>query len=217
LRTAGADVSVVALWKSYILQDREVISGQNPFSDEALLKLLKARKKWVGEVIGKSDQTKISERHVQRIGANQAFGAMPSLLGMTMPASWNHNWLTAEFGIEYSGYAAYVRVHRIELLRFLGHFEAGFGAFEIAGYLLEFFFGCGFGEIGFGALFGGLGAADVDFLSALRGLRKDGHFVGQNFGKSPCDRQMMSDIGVAISDLADGKFGDQGRVAGKHA
>ena len=26
--------------KSYVLQDREVISGQNPFSDEALLKLL---------------------------------------------------------------------------------------------------------------------------------------------------------------------------------
>jgi putative intracellular protease/amidase len=40
LRTAGADVSVVAPWGSYALQDREVISGQNPFSDEALLKLL---------------------------------------------------------------------------------------------------------------------------------------------------------------------------------
>ncbi len=40
LRTAGADVSVLAPWKSYVLQDREVISGQNPFSDEALLKLL---------------------------------------------------------------------------------------------------------------------------------------------------------------------------------
>ncbi len=40
LRTAGADVSVAAPWKSYVLQDREVISGQNPFSDEALLQLL---------------------------------------------------------------------------------------------------------------------------------------------------------------------------------
>jgi putative intracellular protease/amidase len=40
LRTAGGDVSVVAPWKSYVLQDREVISGQNPFSDEALVKLL---------------------------------------------------------------------------------------------------------------------------------------------------------------------------------
>jgi len=40
LRTAGGDVSVVAPWQSYVLQDREVISGQNPFSDEALLKLL---------------------------------------------------------------------------------------------------------------------------------------------------------------------------------
>src|SRR5207249_1504823 len=40
LRAAGGDVSVVAPWKSYVLQDREVISGQNPFSDEALLKLL---------------------------------------------------------------------------------------------------------------------------------------------------------------------------------
>src|SRR6202049_790459 len=40
LRTAGGDVSVVAPWKSYVLQDREVISGQNPFSDEALLQLL---------------------------------------------------------------------------------------------------------------------------------------------------------------------------------
>jgi len=40
LSTAGADVSVLAPWKSYALQDRELISGQNPFSDEALLKLL---------------------------------------------------------------------------------------------------------------------------------------------------------------------------------
>ncbi len=40
LRTAGADVSVVAPWQSYVLHDREVISGQNPFSDQALLKLL---------------------------------------------------------------------------------------------------------------------------------------------------------------------------------
>ena len=40
LRTAGGDVSVVAPWKSYVLEDRELISGQNPFSDEALLKLL---------------------------------------------------------------------------------------------------------------------------------------------------------------------------------
>jgi len=40
LRTAGGDVSVVEPWKSFVLQDRELISGQNPFSDEALLKLL---------------------------------------------------------------------------------------------------------------------------------------------------------------------------------
>jgi putative intracellular protease/amidase len=40
LHTAGADVSVVEPWKSYVIQDRELISGQNPFSDEALLKLL---------------------------------------------------------------------------------------------------------------------------------------------------------------------------------
>src|SRR6202044_474057 len=40
LQTAGGDVSVLPPWKSYVLQDREVISGQNPFSDEALLKLL---------------------------------------------------------------------------------------------------------------------------------------------------------------------------------
>jgi putative intracellular protease/amidase len=42
LRTAGGDVSVVAPWGSYALQDRELISGQNPFSDQALLKLLQA-------------------------------------------------------------------------------------------------------------------------------------------------------------------------------
>src|SRR5580704_13974015 len=40
LGTAGGDVSVVEPWKSYVLQDRELISGQNPFSDDALLKLL---------------------------------------------------------------------------------------------------------------------------------------------------------------------------------
>jgi putative intracellular protease/amidase len=31
---------VAAPWQSYVLQDRELISGQNPFSDEALLKFL---------------------------------------------------------------------------------------------------------------------------------------------------------------------------------
>jgi putative intracellular protease/amidase len=40
LRTAGGDVSVVAPWQSYVLQDRELISGQNPFSDQELLKHL---------------------------------------------------------------------------------------------------------------------------------------------------------------------------------
>jgi putative intracellular protease/amidase len=33
-------VSVLAPWSSYVVQDRELISGQNPFSDQALLKLL---------------------------------------------------------------------------------------------------------------------------------------------------------------------------------
>ena len=42
LRTAGGGVSVVAPWGGYALQDRELISGQNPFSDEAVLKLLLA-------------------------------------------------------------------------------------------------------------------------------------------------------------------------------
>ena len=40
LKTAGGDVSVLPPWQSYVLHDRELISGQNPFSDQALLKLL---------------------------------------------------------------------------------------------------------------------------------------------------------------------------------
>jgi hypothetical protein len=40
LRTAGGDVRVAAPWQSYVLQDRELISGQNLFSDQTLLKLL---------------------------------------------------------------------------------------------------------------------------------------------------------------------------------
>ncbi len=40
LRTAGGDVSVEPPWSSYVIQDRELISCQNPFSDQALLKLL---------------------------------------------------------------------------------------------------------------------------------------------------------------------------------
>jgi putative intracellular protease/amidase len=40
LRTAGGNVGVVEPWKSYVLQDRELISGQNPFSDQELLNLL---------------------------------------------------------------------------------------------------------------------------------------------------------------------------------
>jgi putative intracellular protease/amidase len=50
LTTAGADVSVAAPWTSYVLQDRELVSGQNPFSDQALLHLLlpalNAKQKW---------------------------------------------------------------------------------------------------------------------------------------------------------------------------
>jgi putative intracellular protease/amidase len=37
LSTAGGDVSVLAPWTSYVVQDRELISGQNPFSDHDLL------------------------------------------------------------------------------------------------------------------------------------------------------------------------------------
>jgi putative intracellular protease/amidase len=40
LQTAGGDVSVKAPWTSYVLHDRELISGQNPFSDHALLDIL---------------------------------------------------------------------------------------------------------------------------------------------------------------------------------
>jgi putative intracellular protease/amidase len=40
LSTAGGDVSVLAPWSSYVLHDRELISGQNPFSDQALLQIL---------------------------------------------------------------------------------------------------------------------------------------------------------------------------------
>ena len=36
LSTAGGDVSVLAPWTSYVVHHRELISGQNPFSDEAL-------------------------------------------------------------------------------------------------------------------------------------------------------------------------------------
>lgn len=50
LRTAGGDVSVVAPWQSYVLQDRELISGQNPFSDEALLELLLPALNAIGNV-----------------------------------------------------------------------------------------------------------------------------------------------------------------------
>jgi putative intracellular protease/amidase len=31
---------MLAPWKSYVVHDRELISGQNPFSDQALLDLL---------------------------------------------------------------------------------------------------------------------------------------------------------------------------------
>ncbi len=40
LSTAGGDVSVLAPWTSYVIEDRELISGQNPFSDQALLEHL---------------------------------------------------------------------------------------------------------------------------------------------------------------------------------
>jgi len=40
LTTVGGDVSVLAPWTSYVVQDRELISGQNPFSDYELLKRL---------------------------------------------------------------------------------------------------------------------------------------------------------------------------------
>jgi len=45
LQTAGGDVSVLAPWSSYVVHDRELISGQNPFSDQELLKHLIPEKK----------------------------------------------------------------------------------------------------------------------------------------------------------------------------
>jgi putative intracellular protease/amidase len=52
-----ADASAVAPWGSYILQDREVISGQNPFSDEAFLKLLLPALNRKKKCVGKGDST----------------------------------------------------------------------------------------------------------------------------------------------------------------
>jgi putative intracellular protease/amidase len=43
MRTAGGDVKVAPPWSSQVVQDRELITGQNPFSDNALAeKLLSA-------------------------------------------------------------------------------------------------------------------------------------------------------------------------------
>ena len=40
LSAAGGNVNVAAAWNSNAIRDRELITGQNPFSDEALAKLL---------------------------------------------------------------------------------------------------------------------------------------------------------------------------------
>ena len=40
LRSAGGDVRVTQPWSSQVMQDRELITGQNPFSDDALAKTL---------------------------------------------------------------------------------------------------------------------------------------------------------------------------------
>jgi putative intracellular protease/amidase len=40
LKTAGGNVNVAKPWNSQVVQDRELITGQNPFSDEALAETL---------------------------------------------------------------------------------------------------------------------------------------------------------------------------------
>jgi putative intracellular protease/amidase len=43
LATAGGTVSVAATWHPNTVQDRELITGQNPFSDSAMMDLVLAR------------------------------------------------------------------------------------------------------------------------------------------------------------------------------
>lgn len=40
LTTAGGDVRVAKPWSSQVVRDRELITGQNPFSDNALAETL---------------------------------------------------------------------------------------------------------------------------------------------------------------------------------
>jgi hypothetical protein len=53
---------VPAQWKSYVLQDREVISGQNPFCDQELLNLLlpALKKNWeLGRIASLEERIKL--------------------------------------------------------------------------------------------------------------------------------------------------------------
>jgi putative intracellular protease/amidase len=40
MKIAGGDVRVAQPWQSQVVQDRELITGQNPFSDDALAEIL---------------------------------------------------------------------------------------------------------------------------------------------------------------------------------
>jgi putative intracellular protease/amidase len=43
MRVAGGAMDLAPSWQSHVVEDRELITGQNPFSDDALAKALVAR------------------------------------------------------------------------------------------------------------------------------------------------------------------------------
>ena len=90
LRTAGGNVSVLAPWSSYVLQDRELISGQNPFSDQALLKLLlpalDAKKK------------SVVERHKNRKETGESFTRTPQNQTKVLGCPISHAFFCEKWG-----------------------------------------------------------------------------------------------------------------------
>src|SRR5215469_13021542 len=101
--------------------------------------------------------------------------------------------------------------------RVLRNLQSHFGALDRIKSRLVVEIGCTSLQSSFGAGLGFFCALYVDVLCALGGLREDGHFLGQDLGKSPGNGEVLGGAFLLVGDFADGQLGNERRVARQNA
>lgn len=96
-----------------------------------------------------------------------------------------------------------------------GNVETSFGAMECVEGAREINVRIAAGQTLLGALLRLAGARDINFGWTLGGFGEDSDFIRQDFREPPGNSEALLGGILAINDLADGKFGDQRRVAGQ--